>query len=299
MRKAFRSKSISRKAIPYLFILPTLAIMCAVIAYPLIRALTMSFFRYYLFDPIRPFVGLEHYRYMLFEDPNFLFIVRNTLIWTGVSISVCFIFALGVALLLNQKVPGVGIFRALALTPWAVPPVVACMMFYTFYDPSVGVFNQILVKKLHLLKTNIAWLTDPSMVLWSLIILISWKYNAFFIIGILAGLQSIPSELHEVARIDGANAFQRFWHITLPLLRPILTVLIVLNVIWRLNHFDAIWALTRGGPAYHSHLIGTYSYSRAFLVLDFGYGTAVGIFGLLILFGFVLIFTRKLREVAI
>jgi multiple sugar transport system permease protein len=283
-----------RRGAAYLFISPTLFCLAVVIAYPFISAIVMSFQHYPLLGGDRYFIGVRNYLSLVSEDPYFWQITKNTFIWTFASISLSFLFSMAVALLLNEELRGRNAFRALAILPWAIPPVIASLTWAMFYDPFLGIFN-VVFKKLGLIKTFHAWLSEENTVLPSLILVVFWKYNAFLIIGLLAGLQGIPVQLYESAKIDGANTVQRFLYITIPQLEPIILVLLTLQVIWRFNHFDIVWVMTRGGPANASHLIATYAYQHAFISLDFGYASTIGVMGMIFLAIFIVMLVRRMR----
>lgn len=287
-------KRFKRQVTAYLFISPAFLCLAFVIAYPFINAIVMSFQHYPLLGDDRFFIGLKNYSTILFDNPYFWKIAKNTVIWTFVSIGLSFIFSMTVALLLNEELRGRNVFRALAILPWAIPPVIASLTWAMFYDPFLGIFN-IILGKLGIIKTFHAWLSEEKTVLPSLILVVFWKYNAFLIIGLLAGLQGIPVQLYESAKIDGANAIQRFFYITLPQLRPIILVLLTLQVIWRFNHFDIVWVMTRGGPANASHLIATYAYQHAFISLDFGFASALGVIGMVFLGIFIVILVGRMK----
>jgi multiple sugar transport system permease protein len=287
-------KNLKNQRTAYLFILPAILCLAFVIAYPFINAILMSFQHYPLLGRDRYFTGLGNYKELLFEDPYFWKVTKNTFVWTFSSIILSFIFSMIVALILNQELKGRRIFRALSILPWAIPPVIASLTWAMFYDPFLGILN-IVLKKMGIIRTFHAWLSEEATVLPALIFVVFWKYNAFLIIGLLAGLQGIPLQLYESAKIDGANAVQRFFYITLPQLKPIIFVLLTLQIIWRFNHFDIVWVMTRGGPANSSHLIATYAYQHAFISLDFGYASALGVLGMVFLGIFIVILVQRMK----
>ena len=164
-----------------------------------------------------------------------------------------------------------------------------------FYDPFLGIIN-IAFEKLGLIRSYHAWLSETATVLPSLILVVFWKYNAFLIVGLLAGLQGIPDQLYESAEIDGAGPVQRYFRITLPQLRPIIYVLLTLQIIWRFNHFDIVWVMTKGGPANASHLIATYAYQNAFISMEFGKASAIGVAGTLFLSFFIVTLVTQMKS---
>lgn len=285
-------KSYTETKLVWILITPAVISLIIVIVYPMLSCILTSFLDYRSsFFPPHPFVGFLNYQRAFFKDTYFWSAVVNTAIWTVGSLGIGFASSLGIALLLNQRVRGISIFRAMVFLSWSIPAVIAAITWQSFYDPFFGLFNYIF-RRIRLIDQNIAWLGNPSTVLPALMALMIWKYNPFLIIGLLAGLQAIPKELYEAASIDGANTWHRFIYITLPSLKNIILILLVLNSLWRANHFDIVWFLTKGGPGHASDLLATYAYKQAFGALDFGYGSAIAIITMLFLAGFCFIFVR-------
>jgi multiple sugar transport system permease protein len=278
---------------PYFFITPTVLLLVLVFGIPLVWAVFLSFHEYNMMTPERPFVGLANYVDLLTSDRVFWKSVRVTAIWTLASVSLEYIFALFVAVLLNEAGKLRGLFRAVVALPWAVPPVVAGLIWRTIYDPNVGILNQVL-KTLGLIKESKAWLAEPNLVLPCLILVVVWKYGPFMILALLAALQSIPQELYDAAAVDGARAWQRFRYVTLPLLMPVTTVILTLGVIWRARHFDIVWTLTQGGPGTTSELLAVNAYRRTIMTFKAGMGSTVAILLALLELGFMIYMLRRL-----
>lgn len=278
---------------PYLFITPAAVMLGIVFGLPLIWAVVLSLYRYNLVSPEKTFVGLGNYIYLLTSDRVFWKSVRVTTVWTVASVSLEFVLALFLAVLLNEAKILRGVFRAVAALPWAVPPVVAAMIWMTMYDPTVGVLNQVL-RALGLIEAPKSWLVDPHLVMPSLIAVVVWKYTPFMTLALLGGLQSISGELYDAASADGANVLQHFRYITLPLLMPVITVVLTLGTIWRARHFDIVWTLTKGGPGNLSELMAINAYRRTIMTLEAGMGAAVAILLSLMLLGFMVYALRRL-----
>jgi multiple sugar transport system permease protein len=260
---------------PYLLIAPATILMVAVMGYPLLKSAHWSFLHYLFTDPQSYFTGLSNYARVL-QDDRFWRVVYNTFRFTFFSLVISYLIALATALLLNLSLRGRAILRALVLLPWVVPPIVAGLIWSTFYDPTIGLFNHI---STYFGLGRVMWLSDPGLALWSVMGIIIWKGTPFMIVALLAGLQSIPDELYEAAKIDGASAWHRFRFITMPLLMPVTSVVLILNAVWRFNHFDLVWMLTGGGPGYSTHLISSWSFLATFGELNPGVGSAIAMMG--------------------
>ncbi len=283
-----------KKIYPYLLVLPCIICLAVIVLYPFASAVYVSFTKTSFFKP-QKFIGLDNYIHLLFENPEWKQVVSNTIVWTFFSVALSYFFALGVALLLNQGIKGQNIIRALFLLPWAIPPVVGAMIFLTFYFHEGGVFNYIL-RKLLITDTNIGWLSNPRIVLLSLIGVVFWKFSPFLIVGLSAARQVIPDRLYDAAEIDGASSWQQFMYITMPNLLPISLVLVVVQLIWRINHFDVIWTLTRGGPGISSQITSTYAYRYSFDFLRLGYGAAIGVVTMFFILVFVVYYVRQIQN---
>ncbi len=281
-----------KQVLPYILVTPSILILSLVVLVPVIFIIILSFCKSNLISTFQ-FVGFENFRELLFNDPYFWTVVKNTIIWTVASVTLEYIISLGIALLLNRDVPGKRFFRGIILLPWIIPPVTAALIWLTFYDPNNGVFNYFLAK---FGLPPRAWLVEQSLVLPSLIAIAVWKYSPFMIVSLLSGLQSIPSELYEAAAVDGATGWKAFKYVTFPLLMPITSVLIILGTIWRAGHFDLVALLTGGGPANASHLLSTYSYNALNLQLQAGLSSAIALMGVIGLSIFMVIYIKKVRR---
>lgn len=256
-----------------LLVLPLLLVIVGLLAYPVLSALLISFQDKMIGQPGR-FIGLENYRELLFEDERFRQVARNSLIFTGASVAAKLVIGMGMALILNQQLPLRGFLRGWLLLPWVTPIFVCALTARWMFDGTSGVFNYIL-QSLGLIDLPVAWLGAAPTALAAVILTNIWRGFPFFGVTLLAGMQSIPVELYEAAEIDGANAWQRFWHITIPSLRTVLVIVTLLSTIWTFNDFTIVWMLTGGGPAFGTHIFATYAYHVGFTGSRLGYAVAI------------------------
>jgi len=216
------------------------------------------------------FTGLANLRQIL-RDPILPLAVSHTVIFTVASITIQYVIGIALAVFFNQRFPLGQACRALLVLPWLLPPVVGVSAWRWIFDDSNGFLDEFLGA---VGLPRIAWLSAPGPALASVTIVNIWIGIAFNLVLLHGGLQAIPDERYEAAMLDGANAWQRFWHITLPGLRPVTAVLLTLGFLYTIKQFDIIWILTRGGPANSTQLFSTWSYSLSFVDNDFGRGAA-------------------------
>ncbi len=266
---AFRHvrRELVRNRLAYLFLLPALLVLAFVNLLPMVQGAAMSFQIYNLFRPgSRPFVGLDQYRGLV-ADPLFAKAFVNTWYYTIGSVVCQFVLGLTAAVLLNQKIRFQGIFRGIALIPWVVPGALAAMMFGLLFT-SAGLVNSILnaigFSRLGLIGPDHAWLSDTSTAMPTIIITNMWKGFPFFAVMFLAAMQTIPSDLYEAAKIDGASPVRSFFDITLPSIRPTLLITSLLGILWTFNSIDLIYILTSGGPFYATLTLPMWAYQQAF-----------------------------------
>jgi len=274
------------------FILPAAIVLALFTTFPLFFSIEISLTQ---FDfTTMNFIGTNNY-VRLFGDSLFYRSLMNTIIFTLAGVVFCFTFSLGTALLLNEKIRFRGLFRALFLLPWIVPGTVAAAIWMCLLSPSYGIFNYYL-QQLGLISSFVPWLGNTDTVLPALTLISLWKFAPWYTIALLAGLQSIPEHLYEAAKIDGAGKIARFRYVTLPGLKTVAIIVLSLGVIWRWNHFDIVWFLTGGGPAFASHLVVTYTYLVSFSLFEAGYGAAISVFSIICLVAFVVVLTREIRR---
>ena len=284
-----------RKTTPYLFLLPALILILFFFLIPLVETVIISFQKYVLYEPydIR-FIGLGNYRRAFFDDPDFWLSMKNSIIWTGGSLLFQFILGFGLALLLNEPFKGRGIYQSVIFLPWAVPGFLIGITWRWMYNARFGVINDILLK-LGIINRPIAFLSLPNKSLLAVIVANIWFGIPFFAIMILSGLQAISPQLYEAAEIDGAGTFSRFFYITLPLLRHVIVVAVILRMIWIFNFADLIYIMTQGGPMNTSQILTTYIFFRAYASMDFGYAAALSVIAVGILLAMSLLLLKITR----
>jgi multiple sugar transport system permease protein len=257
-RRSIRFASIT----PYLLIAPAFAVLFAVIVYPIVSNIWASFMGEATLSRPSEFVGLDQYRKVL-DDPVFQPALRRTLVWAfGVTI-MQFTLGLCMALLLNRAFPGRSIARSLAILPWITPGIVVAVVWRFLYAGDFGLFNQTL-RAIGLDNLTRAWLTNLETAMPAVMLVGVWKGFGFYMVMLLAGLQGIPTDIVEAARLDGAGRPQMLRDITLPLLRPVILMSVVLGLIWTSNYFEAIYILTGGGPARATETLPIFIFNTAF-----------------------------------
>lgn len=267
--KIFKGR-IKDSQIGYFFILPAFIMLLLVIFYPMIISLIMSF----SFES-RSGHTLGNYT-LLFRDSLFWQTLKNHLIFVGIVVFFHIIIGLSIAIALNTRIRAKLFFRLIALLPWTVPDVVAGITWKWMYDPVYGLLNDLL-SRLNLIHSPILWLSDPKLALASIIFADIWRGFPFVMIILLAGLQAIPEELYEAARIDGSSGFQAFRFITVPSLKKLLIVALVLDIVWESRRFGLIQAMTQGGPGHLTEIFPTLIYKEYFQFFRFEYASAIAI----------------------
>lgn len=273
------------KWIPYLFLTPTVLLIMGFMFYPLANVFYYSLQNYNLNTPFyNGFVGFENF-VTVFNDPQFYSSLKITAKWVVSQVGLQLTFGMVVALILNQSFRFRTFVRAAAFTPWAISGVLASVMWSLMYNEHMGVINDIF-QKLGLIEQNKAWLADSVTVFASVVIAELWRGIPFFAITLLAGLQSIPEELYEAAKVDGAGKLKTFWYITLPQLKNTIVLTTLLRTVWEFNNIDLIFNLTGGGPAHQTTTLTMYIAELAVHGNDFGYGSALTVvsFGILLIF---------------
>lgn len=230
----------------YLMVAPIVICLLLLVLYPFLFAIWISFTDRMVGSPGR-FIGLTNY-FNLARQPSFQASIVNTIVLVGSVQVLKLVFGLGIAMLLNLPLRGRDTWRALILLPWAMPAFVAYLTWKLLYAPQGGAFNMILIG-LGLVDSHVDFLGTRELAMGSLVVATFWRGFPFWVISFLAALQNVPQEEYEAAAIDGANAWQRFWHITLPNIRHVVLVVVLLSTIWTTNGFENVWLLTAGGPS--------------------------------------------------
>jgi multiple sugar transport system permease protein len=273
---ASRRVSLTKDATAALFILPGLLLFATFVIGPMIYSLRVSFYDWNIVHPAHSeWVGLGNYTRAL-SDPIFRRAVLNTLVYAVVTVPGQIISGLIIAVLLNQNIRGRAFFRVVYYLPVITSWVIVSLLFEYMFSGQAGLINYLLRDVLHLINENIRWLADPILAFVPIHLLGIWKGIGWTAIILLAGLQAIPEHLYEAAEVDGAGPLERFWSITLPLMRPTLVFLVVVLSIGALNAYISNLLITNGGdPLDLTHFVLTLMYEATFTRLDFGYGSAI------------------------
>jgi multiple sugar transport system permease protein len=282
-------KPLSNGTFGFLLTLPAVVLFGAIVLYPLVGSLSTSLFKQSLVIPGRSFAGLDNFRWVL--DNQFWPVLQNTLVFTGLGTLAPFIVGFALALALNTKMKGRAILRGMFLFPWVIPGVVVSFTWLWIFNANYGLLNGLLVQ-LGLIDDPISWLGEPGTAMMAVIVAKTWASFPWIMVMLLAGLQTVPEVLHEAAEIDGAGAVRRFWHVTLPHLRGIIGVVVLLELIWNFQHFDTIYVLTGGGPAGATTTFAVAVYETAFKGFDLGQAGALGALWMLLLSVLVIIYVR-------
>jgi multiple sugar transport system permease protein len=258
----------------YLLISPALLFLLFMLAYPFVIAIVLSLSEKRLGGPIN-FVGFENFA-KLFASDRFWLTVKNSLVYTAGSLLFKFAGGLALAQLLNREFVGKRITTALILLPWIIPTVFSTLAWWWMLDPANSIIN-IMLKRWGLITNNLPFLVDATWAMNSLIFLNVWRGVPFFAITFLSGLQTVPEELLEAAKIDGANAWQRFWRISFPLIIPVVVIVVLISTISTLADFELPYLLTKGGPRDATMVFGLLSYDYALGLGQLGIGSAISI----------------------
>jgi len=273
MQKSRRSFSALNKRellLPALFLAPAIAVLLALSIYPLIYSITISLQQGTAAGVIW---GLGNFTRLL-SDNFFLTALAHTFVYAVSALTCEFLLGLGLALLLNKQIRGRGLFRASLLIPMMLPAVVVGVIWRLMLNPNFGAINETL-KQLGINTASLTWTASPKLAMLSVIAVDVWQWTPFVFLVLLAGLQAIPQEPYEAALIDGSSRWQTFWHVTLPLLKPSILIVLLLRTMDLLRVFDQIFILTEGGPGFATETISLYIYRTAFRFFDFGYAAAM------------------------
>jgi len=267
-----------RKIAPYLYVLPALAALALWNYYPLVFLVDLSFRKLDATSPVPTWIGLANYRELL-ADPLFWRVLRNTAIYTFLTVPLSIGLGLALAVALNQQLRGARIFRILFYTPVILPTVAAATVGMWIFNNNYGLANYLLFLAG---RPAVEWLTDSGDALWTLIIIGVWKTFGYFMLVYLAALQALPQAVLEAARLDGARPWDRFWSITWPLLRPTTWFAVVIAMILSFQAFDFVNIMTQGGPSNATNLLVFYIYQHGFeyFRLGFAAASAVAMFAL-------------------
>jgi arabinogalactan oligomer/maltooligosaccharide transport system permease protein len=286
----------TQSRLAFWFLLPSAVVLLGVVAYPFFFNVWISLTNWNMFHFRDPsFIGLTHYM-RLFAEPDFYRIFGKTLAWTAINLVFHFTLGLGAALLLNNRLPGRNIYRALLILPWAMPQYISALTWRGMFNVEYGAVN-ILLGKIGI--GAVPWFSSEFWAFMAPVITNIWLGFPFIMVIALGGLQSIPKEMYEAARIDGAGPVRQFFSITLPMLKPVLLPALVLGTIWTFNNLNVIWLVTdQGLPADKTHILVTYVYKAAFFYYRYGYAAAFSVFIFLCLVVIVKGYNRAAQEEA-
>lgn len=285
-----------RRQTAYVFLLPSLILLALVAAWPLLRTIWLAFTDATLDIENISWVGLENFKGVL-SDPDWWGSVKNTLVFTLISVSLETVFGLGIALLLHREFAGRGLLRAAVMVPWAIPTVVSAKMWSWMFNDNYGVINDIL-QKLGIIDGPLAWMADnPYLSMAAVVTVDVWKTTPFMTLLILAGIQSIPLQVYQSAAVDGASGLRTFWKITLPLIKPALVVAVVFRCLDALRIFDLIFIMTNNSN--DTATMSVYARNHMIAFGDLGYGSAAStlVFALIALFTIIYVQGSRLNFV--
>jgi multiple sugar transport system permease protein len=277
-----------------MLVLPAVLLLFALTLYPVIYGVWISTFNKHSFFPEQTFVGLRNYAYVL-SDPEFWNSVRLGAIYALSSIVLQVGLGVAAALVVNETFPGRNIVRAILVFPYVIPTVVAVILWKWLLNSQFGLINYLL-EDAALIDRPISWMGKDRIMV-SLILVSVWQFFPFVVLGVLARLQSIPNELYEAAAIDGANAVQRFMHVTLPQLQAVLFIVILLRSIWMFTKFDTPWLMILGGGAEpYIRTLPVYTYQRTFAYYEAGIGATMAVLMFLLLAAMTAIYFRLFKR---
>jgi multiple sugar transport system permease protein len=288
--------TLARRLIPYGYLSPTALLIVVLMVVPIVMVISYSFRDNVIVQDNSVFAGFANYTKVL-TDPDFLTALQNTGVFISVSTVAHLVLGLAFAMMLNTPLLGgvtKAIFRIVYILPWLFTIAVIAVIWRLLLDPS-GVVNYVL-HTLGAIQQGVNWLGDPSTALWAVTFVNIWSGYPFFMISLLAGLQSIPNDLYEAAAVDGTNWFQRFLHVTLPQLRPVIISMAVLDLIWTSQQFALIWMTTGGGPLHTTEMLSTYTYKQAFSEYEFATASAAAVIVLLLTMVLAVFYVRQQRE---
>lgn len=279
-------------ATPYLFILPCLVILGSLLGVPLYKVVEYSLYDNVIIKPESTFVGLDNYSAML-SNPGFWTALLNTVMFTLGSVVGHIIVGTILALMVNADINPTArtVFRSLLILPWIFTAAVVALNWQLLLNP-FGVVNYGL-GSIGLIDAPLDWLGDPNLAMWSLLLISTWRGYPFIMVSFLSGLQSVPRELYEAAEVDGANFFEKFWHVTIPQLKPVIYGVALLDLIWTFQLFPLVWLTTGGGPGRATEVLSTLTYRLAFVDFEFSQAATAAVSILIISAAFTILYLRN------
>lgn len=292
--KSLYSNSPAKQRFIRRLLTPSILIVMLIFLYPMLYSFVMSFNSVNISNQSWKFAGIANYL-AIFKDTYFRKAISATARFTVISVCAEMVLGTAIAVLLNQDFKGRGIVRGIVIIPWALPTVVNAIMWKWIFNANYGAGNALLTS-LHIIDDYQAWLANPKTAFICVLIANIWKETPYVVLLVLAGLQSIPSELYESARVDGYGAWKTFFKITLPLIKNILVILLITKTIWTIQTYDVIAIMTSGGPASATQLIAYYIQKTTFKFFDFGAGSAMSYVIMIATFLLSLLYIKSSRE---
>jgi multiple sugar transport system permease protein len=276
----------------YLMLAPAMLILVALTIFPTIYMFTAAF---QVISPNpdipREFAGVSNFTRML-GDAEFLTSLKNTVVFTVSAVTIEFLLGLGLALLFDKYVRRLNFLKTLLMMPMMLPPIAVAITWKLIYQPQFGVLNELMFQLGLPLQ---AWAGDVNLAMFSIIVADVWEWTPFIFLLMLAGLASLPQEPYEAAEIDGASSWRQFWDLTLPFLKPVIAIALLLRIMDALRLFDLVFILTRGGPANATETLSLYVFKVAFTFVDIGYAAAISFFILVVTVAFSTWFIKRMR----
>lgn len=289
-------RTLRKNALWYAFLTPALLMLLLFMAIPLFKSLELAFYEWNGLRP-RQYLGLENFQ-DLFRDRFFWGALQHTVLFAVFATLGTVGIGLLLAVAISRRVPGHGLYRVAFFLPVMLPMTVTAALWVRIYEPTFGLLNA----SLHTLGLGAlagTWISTPSSALASVITVAVWQFSGFPMVVLLAAIEHIPSELHEAATLDGVNEWQRLRFLTVPLIRPVLISISVIQIIFSLKVFDLVWVMTKGGPGESTTVLGTYLYRKAFELQDYGYASAVAVTMFVVIFSVTYAYYRLMKVDAV
>jgi ABC-type sugar transport system permease subunit len=281
---------ILRKQQGIMLILPAILVMGLFTVYPMFEGLRIAFTNAHLLKEGVRYIGFQNFIRLL-SDEVFWVSLYHSVLLTTVVVFLQFVLGLILALAMNQKLPGMSLFKSIIMASWVIPVAATVILFKFMAQPDIGLIN-IVIRSLGFEDLNRYWLGDLDVALPFIMLLHLWRNVPFYGVAFLAAMQAIPKSLYEAAEIDGANAWHRFWYITLPGIRKMVIVMVTIHVLWTFNNFDFVYLATGGGPVNATDVLPVYVYRQCWTSYTVGYGASIGTVMLLLLMLYFIIFIK-------
>ena len=279
-----------RKQQGIMLILPAILVMGLFTAYPLLEGLRVAFTNKHLLKEGVQYIGIQNFIRLL-SDEIFWVSLYHSVLLTAVVVFAQFVLGLILALAMNQKLPGMSLFKSIIMASWVIPVAATVILFKFMAQPDIGLIN-IVIRSLGFEDLNRYWLGDPNFALPFIMLLHLWRNVPFYGVAFLAAMQAIPNSSYEAAEIDGANAMHKFWYITLPGIRSMVIVMVTIHVLWTFNNFDFVYLATGGGPVNATDVLPVYVYRQCWNSYTVGYGASIGTVMLLLLMLYFIVFIK-------